>query len=265
MQVKEIMTANPACCMPDTNLKEVSKLMVENDCGCIPVVENQNSKKPLGTVTDRDITIRTVAMGKNPLEMKAADIMSSDVVTIKPETDINRCGQVMKENDIRRVLVVDESGCCCGIVAQADIAEYGPNPMLVSNVVHDISESAPTPIESDSEKTESEKSSFFKLSTVLPLAAGVAAGAAYKYFTASDSKSQQKDVEQYRVKHSADKPPMPTENYGKDVTGENCGVIAVATITTEIEETFPNENKSLSDADINSAQNSEFGRSATQK
>lgn len=124
MEVKDIMTKNPACCTPDTNLQEVARLMVEHDCGESPVVESKQSMKLVGVITDRDITCRTVAKGKNPLEMTAGDCMSSPCVTVTPEMSMEDCCQVMEENKVRRVPVVDENGACCGIVAQADIAQY---------------------------------------------------------------------------------------------------------------------------------------------
>ena len=55
MLVKEIMTESPACCTPETSLKDVARMMVDNDCGCIPVVENSSTKKngkPMETAVD---------------------------------------------------------------------------------------------------------------------------------------------------------------------------------------------------------------------
>ena len=122
MKVKEIMSNDPACCTRETSLQDVAILMVENDCGEIPVVDNMQSKRPVGVVTDRDITCRTVALGKNPLELHARDCMSSPAVTVTPETAVDDCCRLMEENQLRRVPVVDLSGCCCGIISQADIA-----------------------------------------------------------------------------------------------------------------------------------------------
>jgi CBS domain-containing protein len=144
MQVKEIMTKDPACCTPETNLQEVAKLMLEHDCGLIPVVDNQDNKKPVGTITDRDIAIRTFAVGQNPLEIKASNIMTMGVTTVKPETGVQECCDVMENKKIRRVLVVDNSGGVCGIVAQADVVEYG-HPELIGNMVEEISESQASP------------------------------------------------------------------------------------------------------------------------
>jgi CBS domain-containing protein len=125
MKVKEIMSKDPACCTRETSLQDVAVLMVEHDCGEIPVVDSMESKRPVGVVTDRDITCRTVALGKNPLELRARDCMSSPAVTVTPETSVDDCCNVMEENQLRRVVVIDASGCCCGIVSQADIAEHG--------------------------------------------------------------------------------------------------------------------------------------------
>ena len=124
MKAKDIMTRNPACCETDTSLQDVATLMSECDCGEIPVVDNKKSMKLVGVITDRDITIRTVAEGKNPLKMTAGDCMSSPCVTVTQEMTVEECCSLMEENKIRRVVVVDDSGCCCGIVAQADIANY---------------------------------------------------------------------------------------------------------------------------------------------
>lgn len=124
MQVKDIMTKNPACCTSDTSLQEVARLMVEYNCGQTPVVESKQSMKLVGVITDRDITCRTVAEGKNPLEMTAGDCMTSPCVTVTPETSVEECCKVMEENKVRRVPVLDRGGSCCGIVAQADIAQH---------------------------------------------------------------------------------------------------------------------------------------------
>jgi len=141
MQVKKIMTKNPACCTPDSTLQEVAHMMEMYDCGCIPVIESHQSKRPVGTITDRDITIRTFSEGKNPLEMKASDIMTSDIVTVTPNTSVDECLNVMENRQIRRVLVVDNNNKCVGIVAQADLAEQGTNRTETMNFIREVSES----------------------------------------------------------------------------------------------------------------------------
>jgi CBS domain-containing protein len=140
MNVKEVMTAEPACCTSDMSLQEVAKLMVDHDCGCIPVVDDKNTKKPMGMITDRDITIRTVAQGKNPLDLTASDAMSSNPITVTPMTSLEDCCNLMESNQIRRVAVVDESGSCCGIIAQADIA-LNAKEAKTAEVVQEVSKS----------------------------------------------------------------------------------------------------------------------------
>jgi CBS domain-containing protein len=138
MKVSEVMTKDPACCTPETGLKEVARLMVEHDCGEIPVVDGQRTMRPVGVVTDRDIVVRCVAEGKNPLEAKAGDVMSSPVVTVTPDMMLEEVADLMEEHQLRRVPVVDEAGAVCGIVAQADIAHHASAREL-AEVVREVS------------------------------------------------------------------------------------------------------------------------------
>lgn len=139
MQVKEIMTADPACCIPETTLKEVAQMMVDHDCGEIPVVDNKENKRPIAVITDRDIICRTVARGINPLEISVAGCMTEPCVTVTPDMSVEECGRIMEENKIRRVPVVDAGGSCCGIVALADIALY-VRKNVAAQVVKEVSE-----------------------------------------------------------------------------------------------------------------------------
>ena len=138
MVVQDIMTESPACCTPDAGLQEVAQMMVECDCGCIPVVDNQDSKMPVGMITDRDITCRVVAQGKNPLDLTARDAMTSTVVSVNPDTSLEDCLNLMEESQIRRVAVVDSQGAVCGIVAQADVANNA-GARQTAEVVQEVS------------------------------------------------------------------------------------------------------------------------------
>lgn len=142
MQVKEVMTASPACCVAETTLQEVAQMMVDHDCGEIPVIESKATKRPVGVVTDRDIVCRTVAQGRNPLNLTAQDCMSTPCVTVTEDMSIEDCSRVMEENKIRRVPVVDKGGACCGIVAVADLALRAKDS-VAGDVVKEVSE--PTP------------------------------------------------------------------------------------------------------------------------
>jgi len=138
IRVREIMTGDPICCTRETSLPEVARMMVEHDCGVIPVVESRDNRKPVGVITDRDITCRAVAMRRNPLEMTAGDCMSPTALTVRPEASLEDCERLMEKKQIRRIVVVDERGDCCGLVAQADIARKA-SEHDVAEVVREVS------------------------------------------------------------------------------------------------------------------------------
>ena len=138
MQVKEIMTADPACCTSENGLQEVAQMMVDNDCGEIPVVENRKNNLPIGVITDRDIVCRTVARGLNPLDLTVADCMSKPCVTVTPDMSVEECSRILEGNKIRRVPVVDADGSCCGIVALADIVLHARSS-VAADVVKEVS------------------------------------------------------------------------------------------------------------------------------
>jgi len=122
MRVKEIMTAKPASCTPEMPLQKVARMMVENDCGEIPVVDSSDSFIPVGVITDRDIVCRTLAKGLNPLDMTVSECMTTPILSVPSEADLNECYKIMQDNQIRRVPVVDD-GKCVGIVSLADVAQ----------------------------------------------------------------------------------------------------------------------------------------------
>lgn len=122
MTVKDLMTADPTCCTMETSLEEVARMMVQCDCGEIPVVERQDLRKIVGVVTDRDIVTRAVAKGLNPLMLSAAAVLSTPAVTIKEHDTADEVIRLMETHQIRRVPVVDHNGEICGIVSLADIA-----------------------------------------------------------------------------------------------------------------------------------------------
>jgi CBS domain-containing protein len=136
MLVRDVMSNNPVCCSSNRSLEEIARLMLKNDCGAIPIVDNN---QVVGIITDRDIVVRCLAIGKNPMECKASDCMTSQVITVNKNSNIEECLEKMEENQVRRMVVVDDNGRCCGIVAQADIALCGIQDKT-AEVVEKISE-----------------------------------------------------------------------------------------------------------------------------
>ncbi|MBC75025.1 MAG: CBS domain-containing protein [Halobacteriovoraceae bacterium] len=117
--VKDYMTTEPACCSPDTELREVAQMMVDCDCGEIPVLDS--GRKVVGVITDRDIACRVVARGRNPSKLTARECMSDHIVTVKEDASFDECVDLMEDNKVRRLPVVDQEGRCCGIISQADV------------------------------------------------------------------------------------------------------------------------------------------------
>src|SRR5258706_5270110 len=94
------------------------------DCVRILVYEDLLTRQPLGIITDRDIVTRTVAGGRDPMLLVARDCMTTPPITIDEEAGVHECVDLLELAQIRRVLVVDATGACCGIVALADIATH---------------------------------------------------------------------------------------------------------------------------------------------
>jgi CBS domain-containing protein len=137
MNVVSVMTPNPVCCTAQTPLREVARLMLDNDCGQIPVVDD--AQRPIGVITDRDIAVRVVAEGRDTNGATAADAMSAPARTVSTDTSLKDCVCLMEADQIRRVPVVDASGKLTGIVSIADLALAGKDEATVE-VVREVSE-----------------------------------------------------------------------------------------------------------------------------
>jgi CBS domain-containing protein len=141
MKVKEIMTRKPGVCTAETPLQEVARAMVGCDCGALPVVRSEKARDLIGIITDRDIVVRAIAEGRNPLTLTASACMTSPAITIREDASLEDCMELMESRKIRRVPVVDASGSVVGIVAQADVARKASR-QEAGELVRDVS--APT-------------------------------------------------------------------------------------------------------------------------
>jgi CBS domain-containing protein len=123
MKAADVMTPHPACSSPDTSIVDVTQMFVEHDVGAIPVVD-PSTGRPIGIITDRDVATRAVASGADARTLTAADCMSANVVTVSPDASLDEVMDAMSENQVRRVIVVDDRGGVAGIISQADVAEH---------------------------------------------------------------------------------------------------------------------------------------------
>jgi CBS domain-containing protein len=118
MKVREIMTKDPKCCGPDTNLAAAAELMWNNDCGVLPVVEDG---KLAGIITDRDVCIAVGTRNRLPTEIKVGDAAAHEVRTCSPEDDVETAMAIMRREQVRRLPVVSDAGRLEGILALNDI------------------------------------------------------------------------------------------------------------------------------------------------
>jgi len=136
MKVRDIMSSKVQDVTPATPLVEIAKIMQKEDVGSVPVCEQD---KILGMVTDRDIVLRVVAAGKNPTSVKAQDVMSTNIITIRPDEDIHKASEVMAKNQIRRLPVVDQDKLV-GILAIGDMAVEQIHVNEAGEALSDISQ-----------------------------------------------------------------------------------------------------------------------------
>lgn len=118
MKVKEIMTAPPATCGPDTTLADAAHLMWEADCGILPMVADG---KLAGVVTDRDLYIALATRNKLASDVKVGDVATRSVFTCEPDDDVSTALATMKQHTIRRLPVVGFNGTVLGILSMNDL------------------------------------------------------------------------------------------------------------------------------------------------
>ena len=132
--VRELMTENPRTVEAGGTVAEAARIMRDEDVGIVPVVEGE---RLVATLTDRDITIRVVAEGRDPQSTRVSEVASGDVVTIEPERELDEALRLMAQHQVRRLPVV-EGGRLVGVLAQADVARSGDDART-GEVVEQIS------------------------------------------------------------------------------------------------------------------------------
>ncbi len=124
MKVRDLMHKGVEIMPPDTPVTKLAKRMLDKDIGAIPVGANGQL---IGMVTDRDITIRAVANGKDPSRLTAQDVMTKGVVCCSDTARARDVLHMMEEKQIRRIPVVDEAAHVVGMVSIGDISKAMPD------------------------------------------------------------------------------------------------------------------------------------------
>jgi len=137
----EVMTKNPVCCLPNDMVAKVAKSMKRKNVGSIPVIENEKTRKLVGIVTDRDLTLGIVAKELDTKSTKVEEVMTRKLVTCRAEDDLQKALDAMSEHQLRRIPVVDKDNKILGIIAQADVATRVDRPKRTAAMVKEISRS----------------------------------------------------------------------------------------------------------------------------
>lgn len=121
MRCEEIMKSEVQCLGPSDTVQKAAKVMRDSGIGFMPVCDE--SKNVLGVLTDRDITIRSVADDKSASSTQVESVMSRELVACRPEDDIETAQQLMAENKKSRICCVDDDGKLVGVISLSDIAQ----------------------------------------------------------------------------------------------------------------------------------------------
>lgn len=138
MKVKEVMSANPACCTPNESAQNAAKMMCDRNVGSIPVVADHQSRALVGMITDRDLCCSIVAHGLDPKATQIQEFITYTPVSCRDGENVATCECLMQEHQVRRIPVVDAEGRVIGIVSQADLA-LKDKPERVHKTVAEIS------------------------------------------------------------------------------------------------------------------------------
>ena len=139
MLVRDIMTRRVECVSPEDTLQTAARKMRDLDVGPMPVCGPDG--KLAGMLTDRDITVRATADGKDPKATKVRESMTPDVVFVYEDQDTGEAVRTMKERQVRRVLVLNREKKLSGIVALGDLS-VDADKRQAGEVLKDVSEPA---------------------------------------------------------------------------------------------------------------------------
>jgi CBS domain-containing protein len=137
----EVMTKDPVGCLPTDTVAKAAQLMKHGNIGSIPVIENEQTRKLVGIVTDRDLALKIVAEGLEAKSTKVEAVMTHKVVTCRAGDDMQKALDAMSEHQLRRLPVVDDDNRILGIIAQADVATRVDQPEKTAAMVKGISRS----------------------------------------------------------------------------------------------------------------------------
>lgn len=137
----DIMTPDPVCCLPTDNVKKVAEVMLSENLGPIPVIDNDQSRKLIGILTDRDLVLKVVAEGRDSENTKVEMVMTRKVISCRADDTLQKAIDLMSKHQLRRIIVVDKDNKILGIISQADVATRANEPQKTAEMVKEVSQS----------------------------------------------------------------------------------------------------------------------------
>lgn len=138
--VRDVMTSNPECVSDKDSIRDVARIMKDQDTGVVPVVDG---KKIIGMITDRDIVVRGLAEGKDLGNARVNEIMTKSVRSVREDATVDEALNMMSSAEIRRVAVVNNRDELVGIVSIGDISTNTNQDNKVGKTMESISEAPP--------------------------------------------------------------------------------------------------------------------------
>ena len=135
MKVSDIMTKNVVRISPEESAEVAARALTHYNIGALPVCTEDG--KLCGVVTDRDLVIRCMAANKPAGQTKVRQIMTSQVLSVKPDMDAAVAAHLMGRQQVRRLPVV-ENGKICGMISLGDIACWEESLMDAADALTDI-------------------------------------------------------------------------------------------------------------------------------
>jgi CBS domain-containing protein len=135
MKLKEIMAQNVETVLPDATLQETAEKMKRRNIGVFPVVDG---KKPIGVITDRDITLRAVASGSDVTKTKVREVMTRELYFAYEDQTINEACELMEKNKVRRLIVLNREAALAGVLSLNDITIKGKETKRSAQVIRRI-------------------------------------------------------------------------------------------------------------------------------
>lgn len=137
MKIRDIETRNPEVISPDATICEAARKMRDLDIGMLPVCDGD---RLVGSITDRDIAVRAIADGSDPLKTRVREIMTAKICYCFEDSDVEEAARIMEEEQIRRLPVLNSQKRLVGIVSIGDLAIRTHDEQLLEEVMERICE-----------------------------------------------------------------------------------------------------------------------------